>query len=225
LPCDNTRKKKVEAVHLGEEELLRLVEKLRFSEVGEKVRSRIEEFKENGEKGNSEWFSEMCFCILTANSTAKCGLKVQRELGPQGFLSLPRPELVRKLKGAGHRFYNRRADFIVDARKFKNIKDILSKKSNEHEAREWLVENVKGLGYKEASHFLRNLGFLDLAILDRHILAVMRENGLIDGALKPQGKKYLEIEQRLREFAKRAGMSLGELDLYLWYLKTGEVLK
>jgi N-glycosylase/DNA lyase len=53
----------------------------------------------------------------------------------------------------------------------------------------------------------------------------MRENGLIDGALKPQGKKYLEIEQRLREFAKRAGMSLGELDLYLWYLKTGEVLK
>lgn len=205
---------------------MRRLEELRSSEVGEKIRSRINEFKRTGESGNPEWFSEMCFCILTANSTARCGLKLQRELGATGFLSLPKQELVDRLKQSGHRFYNRRAEFILEARKFKNIKDILSKKPDEHEAREWLVKNVKGIGYKEASHFLRNVGFLNLAILDRHILSIMYENGLMDSLVKPQGRrKYLEIEQRLRQFAGKAKMSLGELDLYLWYLKTGEVLK
>jgi len=35
---------------------------------------------------------------------------------------------------------------------------------------EWLVKNLTGLGYKEAGHFLRNIGSGKIAILDRHIL-------------------------------------------------------
>ena len=85
---------------------------------------------------------------------------------------------------------------------------------------------MKGVGYKESSHFLRNVGFSDVAILDRHVLSVLHEHGLIDVVPRPPTRgRYLEIERKLEELAGKLGFTLGELDLYLWYLKTGEVLK
>ncbi|GAI37170.1 unnamed protein product, partial [marine sediment metagenome] len=94
------------------------------------------------------------------------------------------------------------------------------------QARGWLAENVKGVGYKESSHFLRNVGFSDVAILDRHVLSVLHEHGLIDGLPRSLARgRYLEIERKLEELARKLGLTLGELDLYLWYSKTGEVLK
>jgi N-glycosylase/DNA lyase len=38
-------------------------------------------------------------------------------------------------------------------------------------------------------------------------------------------KRYLEIEAVLKKIAEKLDMSLAELDLYLWYLETGKVLK
>jgi len=205
--------------------LARSVERLKSSEVSELVAGRMREFKEMEKEGNEIWFSELCFCILTANSTAKLGLRIQEELG-DGFLNLPKKELTRGLKELGHRFYNKRADFIVSARKFDRIKDIITKFSDAKRAREWLVENVDGIGWKEASHFLRNVGFEDVAILDRHILALMREHGLIEQVPRTlTRRRYLEIEEKLKELAEKVGLSLAELDLYMWYLKTGRVLK
>jgi len=205
--------------------LARSIEKLKSSEVSELVAGRMKEFKEMEKEGNEIWFSELCFCILTANSTAKLGLKIQGELG-DGFLTLPMKELTRRLKEFGHRFYNKRAEFIVSARKFDRIKDIITKFSNAQRAREWLVENVDGIGWKEASHFLRNVGFDDVAILDRHILALMREHGLIDRAPRTlTRRRYLEIEEKLKGLAEKVDLSLAELDLYMWYLETGCVLK
>jgi len=86
---------------------------------------------------------------------------------------------------------------------------------------------VKGLGWKEASHFLRNVGYLDIAILDRHIMSNMREYGLIpnEGVKGLTRRRYLEYERLLEEVARRVGISPGEMDLYLWYRKTGKVLK
>ena len=205
--------------------LAKLIGKLKSSEVSELVAEKMREFKELGKKGNEVWFSELCFCILTANSTAKLGLKIQGELG-DGFLTLPKKELTRRLKEFGHRFYNKRADFIVSARKFDRMKDIITKFSDAKRARGWLVENVDGIGWKEASHFLRNVGFEDVAILDRHILALMREQGLIEQVPRTlTRRRYLEIEEKLRELAEKVDLSLAELDLYMWYLKTGQVLK
>jgi N-glycosylase/DNA lyase len=81
------------------------------------------------------------------------------------------------------------------------------------------------LGYKEASHFLRNIGFMDVAIIDRHILNILVEYGLIKRPKTLSKKNYLEIEKKLEKLAKKTRMSLGELDFYLWYMKTGKVLK
>jgi len=212
-------------VKVGLDALAKSIEKLKSSEVSELVAGKIREFKEFGRQGNEIWFSELCFCILTANSTAKLGLKIQGELG-DGFLTLSKNEMTRRLKEFGHRFYNKRAEFIVSARKFDRIKDIITKFSDANRAREWLVENVDGIGWKEASHFLRNVGFEDVAILDRHILALIREYGLIERAPRTLTRRgYLEIEHKLKELAEKVGLSLAELDLYMWYLKTGQVLK
>lgn len=186
----------------------------------------MREFKCLGRKGNEEWFSELCFCILTANSTARRGMKIQRELGSEGFLTLPLDDLRRRLKAAGHRFPNTRARFIVEARKFRDLKKITKKFKNPQRAREWLVRNVKGIGHKEASHFLRNVGFDGVAIFDRHVLSMLREHGLIDEVPRSLTRgRYLGIEEKLEGLARRLGLSLGELDLYLWCMKTGEVLK
>lgn len=202
------------------------VNELRRGKVGKLIARRIREFKGLGRKGSEEWFSELCFCILTANSTARLGMKIQRELGSGGFLTLPIEELRHRLKAAGHRFPNTRACFIVEARKFRDIKGITERFTDARQARGWLAENVKGVGYKESSHFLRNVGFSDVAILDRHVLSVLHEHGLIDGLPRSLARgRYLEIERKLEELARKLGLTLGELDLYLWYSKTGEVLK
>jgi N-glycosylase/DNA lyase len=86
---------------------------------------------------------------------------------------------------------------------------------------------VQGLGYKEAGHFLRNIGRGDnIAILDRHILRHMIQYRMIQkipGSLTK--RKYLEIENRLRKFSNRIGIPMAELDLLFWYRSTGEIFK
>jgi N-glycosylase/DNA lyase len=210
---------------LGFGALAKSIEKQKSSEVGELVAKRMREFKDVGGKGNEIWFSELCFCILTANSTAKLGLKIQGELG-DGFMTLPVGELTRRLKGLGHRFYNKRAEFIVSARRYSRIKDIITEFPEPQQAREWLVENVYGIGWKEASHFLRNVGYDDVAILDRHILALLQENGIIKEAPKTlTRRRYMEIEELFKDLARKVNLSPAELDLYMWCMKTSCVLK
>lgn len=202
--------------------LVKEVEKLK-KKIGKVVNKRIGEFEEFKENGN--WFSELCFCILTANSSAESGIKMQREIG-NGFESLSERELSKRLRELGYRFYNLRAKYIFEARKHReNLLWAKKEAENEFELREWLVDNVRGIGYKEASHFLRNVGYEDVAIIDRHILNVLIEYRIIKRPKKLDKKTYFEIEQVLRKIAKECGLTLAELDLYLWFMKTGKVLK
>jgi len=151
-------------------------------------------------------------------------MKIQNEIG-DGFLTLGYEELKEKLKELGHRFYSKRAEFIVNSRKYGDkIKDIVTS-MHPFEAREWLVRNVKGIGYKEASHFLRNVGYFDFAILDRHVLGILRKYRIVELLKTLTRNRYLEIERKLRGIAEELGMKVGELDLYLWYMKTGKILK
>jgi len=96
------------------------------------------------------------------------------------------------------------------------------------ERRDWLAQDprIKGLGYKEASHFLRNIGFKGYGILDKHVVRCLAEMGVIESAKPPSSRKaYLETEARMREFAGQVRIDFDELDLVLWSMKTGEVLK
>ena len=93
---------------------------------------------------------------------------------------------------------------------------------------DWLVreKGIKGLGYKEASHFLRNVGFKGYAILDKHVLRSMAELKIIDDPKPPNTRvKYLTLEDKLREFAADTKIDFDEMDLVLWSIKTGVILK
>ncbi len=205
------------------------VKRLQKEPIGDTVGTRLGQFSAFKSKPNNEWFSELCFCLLTANSKARTAIKIQKELGHEGFKNKTLKEVTECIRRNKHRFHNNKARFIVEARKFTNIKDIitdLAEKEGQTGAREFLVKNIKGLGYKESSHFLRNVGYFDLAILDRHILNLMIENKIIKEKPKSLNKKnYLDIELKFRKLADKLDMSLAELDLYMWYMKAGEVLK
>lgn len=207
--------------------LINAINILKTSKIKETINKTINEFCQLGKKPIDEIFKELCFCILTANFQAEKSIFIQKEIG-NGFLKLPEKKLAELLKKLGHRFPNMRARFIVEARRhIPEIKKSLSSNNTEKEKREWLVENIKGIGYKEASHFLRNIGCNNVAIIDFHIIDILDEYGLIK---KPKTKtismkKYFEIENVLHKLAKYVDLNLAELDLYLWYMETGKVLK
>ncbi len=83
------------------------------------------------------------------------------------------------------------------------------------------------MSFKEASHFLRNVGFGDdLAILDRHILRNMEKLGVIKEIPKTiTPKKYKEMEVKLRKYTKKVGIPMDHMDLLLWYKEAGEIFK
>lgn len=201
---------------------LKETEKIKKSKTKKLIDQRLSEFKAKNKKSNKEWFSELCFCLLTANWKAKEAIAIQEELDRTDFCSCNEKKLKAFLKEKGHRFWPQRAEMIVLASKNKNIKDILS---NEKEPREWLVKNIKGLGYKEASHFLRNVGYEDYTIIDFHIIDVLVRNKIIKKPKTLTKKRYLEIEKTLKKIADKLNMTLAELDLYLWCMETGQVLK
>jgi N-glycosylase/DNA lyase len=108
------------------------------------------------------------------------------------------------------------------------LRDKLNSFRNHLDRRDWLAQTkqIKGLGYKEASHFLRNIGFRGYAILDKHILNCLAEIGVIESNRPPANRtQYLATEAKLQEFAKTIEIDFDELDLVLWSIKTGEILK
>jgi N-glycosylase/DNA lyase len=198
-------------------EILKQIESLKQSDVRATIDQKMQEFKQV-----ADVFSELCFCLMTANFNAVGGIRIQKEIG-DGFSTLSEPELAAELKRLGHRFPNARASYICNARGV-GLEDALMKLTGE-ELRQWLVKNVKGLGMKEASHFLRNIGYEDFAIIDFHIVDLLVRESLIERPKTLTPKKYIEIETILVSIAKKANLNLGALDMYLWYLETGKILK
>jgi N-glycosylase/DNA lyase len=206
-------------------DILRCVMDAKSDDTTRKVEHRLKEFKRLGKRSSKELFKELCFCVLTANYTAEGSIRIQRAIG-DGFLTLPDRQLAAALRKNGHRFPNTRARYICEARKHAaGLKEGIKSIKDKEARREWLVRNIKGLGYKEASHFLRNIGFLDYAIVDFHIVDFLQSFGVIKKPKTLTPRKYILIEQELRKVAKALGMSLAELDLYMWYCETGKVLK
>ena len=207
------------------EELIKTIESLKKSKIKNLVDYRIQEFKKISKKSNNEIFNELCFCIITANFNAERGIKIQNEM-KEDFCYLSKNKLAKKLKNLGYRFPNTRAEYVAESRKHKNsLKNVIDYFENENELREWLVKNIKGIGYKEASHFLRNIGYTNFAIIDFHIIDILTKYKLIERPKTLTKRKYLEIEYILKNLAKKLNLNLAELDLYLWYTETGKILK
>ena len=146
-----------------------------------------------------------------------------------------RRQMTRALVNArAHRYPSSRPGYVVVTRNYlqqhfdMRLREQLRSFADPLERRDWLAKEpgIKGLGYKESSHFLRNVGFKGYGILDKHVLRCLAEVGVVDSA-KPATtrRKYLETEKAMREFAEDVRIDFDELDLVLWSMKTGEVLK
>jgi N-glycosylase/DNA lyase len=204
--------------------LINAIQQLKNSDIKSRINTRIIEFKKINKHSDDDLFKELCFCILTANFNAERGIQIHQQLC-DCFSSDTQEVLEKKLKASGYRFPHTRAGYITDtALKKKSIQTaILS--LNKEKRREWLVENIKGLGYKEASHFLRNIGFDNYAIIDSHILDILQRYRIIKPIKTLTKKNYLKIEKVLQRIAHKTDLTLATLDLYLWYMETGKILK
>jgi len=203
-------------------EIEKVIEDLK-QKIGENVKYGLKEFEKNRNLSKGEKFIELCFCILVANYSMEKTFNVWRAIG-NDFLKLSKEDLSKRLKELGYRFYNKRAEYIVEARNKIDLLEEILKSNKEIEIREKIVENFKGIGWKEASHFLRNLGYKNFAIIDRHVLKTLKEFGVIEKIPKYLNKKtYLEIESKLRELANKLNINLAELDFYLFYLSSGKI--
>ncbi|HKQ99636.1 MAG TPA: N-glycosylase/DNA lyase [Pyrinomonadaceae bacterium] len=199
------------------------------------IRARLAEFRDVWEKGTDErLWEELVYCIFTAGASARMGLRSVEAIRHL-LLEGSREEMTEAITRAGaHRYPAARPGYIVVTREYlredcgMRLRERLTGFTDPVERRDWLARNrqIKGLGYKEASHFLRNVGLRGYAILDKHILRSLAEVGIVESAEPPPTRaRYLETEERLRRFARDIRIDFDELDLVLWSMKTGEVLK
>jgi N-glycosylase/DNA lyase len=192
---------------------------------GGDVRRRLAEF---ASVPPSEYFYELLYCLLTPQSSAVNAGRVVDILRGRGFRAAPfDPEPVLARREHYIRFHRTKARRLLAVReRFDDIQAQLSDGRSGAEVRRWLVGNVNGLGWKEASHFLRNIGHRDLAILDRHILKHLASHRVIRNIPATlTEKRYLAIEKKFRAFSARTGIPMDELDLLFWSMETGRILK
>jgi N-glycosylase/DNA lyase len=215
---------------LGVKELADTIRELQSDDrVRKMVEDRMDDFRAVHEIDSFKWYAELVYCLLTAFGSALMGQKCVDALCCDNKLFEGSEDEIRVcLVEAGHRFPNKRAEYVHDTQHLApTIKETIQGFKDSRKAREWLVENIKGFGWKEASHYLRNIGYFDLAIIDRHIINNLREYKIIE--LDPKKgltkKRYLEVEKILDLVADEVDLQPGELDLYMWYRKTGKVLK
>jgi N-glycosylase/DNA lyase len=197
------------------------------------IEARLAEFRTVYERGDEAIFEELCFCILTAGSSAKMGMRtiaVLKDLLRSGG----EKELQRRAGEHRVRFWRVRPSYIYHTREYLKahcgleLRRLLDSFDCPIKRRDFFAGNraVKGLGYKETSHFLRNIGFRGYAILDKHIVGSLREMKIIGRRLTPTSRNgYLAIERKLARFADEIGIDMDHLDLLLWSRKTGEILK
>ncbi len=214
-----------------------------YSGIKKDIAKRLDEFKVHWEMGSeNEIFAELVFCLLTPQSKAKvCWPAVVAMVTDGSLYSGGKEEILEHV--CHIRFKNNKTGYILLARELFtgsgikgmnqqidtsiNIKKTILNLGTPMEIREWLVANVKGMGYKEASHFLRNIGMGEgLAILDRHILRNLAAFEVIEAILNSISKKrYMDIEESMRQFSRKLDIPMDHLDLLLWYREAGELYK
>jgi N-glycosylase/DNA lyase len=199
------------------------------------IRTRLDQFDQLWRKGSdAQFWEELVYCIFTAGASARMGYRAVEAVRPF-LLDGEREEMTKALKNSGaHRFPVERPGYIVITRNYLQqhcgmaLRGKLESFSDAIERRDWLAreKQIKGLGYKESSHFLRNIGIKGYAILDKHVMNCLADLNVVETSKPPATRaRYLETEDRLRLFARDIRIDFDELDLVLWSMKTGEVLK
>jgi N-glycosylase/DNA lyase len=202
-----------------------------YAERGERVRNRLHEF---ARVSPSAHFYELAYCLLTPQSSAVNADAAIRRLEECSFFEQGiDPTPILRQHDAYIRFHNTKGQRLLRARvQFPCIAARLTSTPHGapeeaiHALRDWLTMHVNGIGRKESAHFLRNIGYRGLAILDRHILRNLKYHGALRSVPPTlSSSRYSIIEDRFRQFAADVGIDMDELDLLFWSRETGEIRK
>lgn len=210
-----------------------------YLEKKEEIKERIQDFKKLQDADEERIFQELIFVILTSQTEAEKAWEAAQYLENEGLLlEGTAAEIEETLADNGVQYEKDKAKYIVENRRslsqptLRNPEKSLKLKSQiegkePEKVREWLVKSIKGLSWKGASHFLRNIGYGEnFAIISGHIVRKMHQLGLIDEPELPENKEeYLKYEEALRKFSKEVDIPLEELDLVLWSMETEEIFK
>jgi N-glycosylase/DNA lyase len=191
------------------------------------INQKLTEFVNVDKESEQALLSEMIFCIFAANSSAEMGELAQKLLTPKIGAS------IEEMKAATHkrvRFYNKRTEYFFYNLQFLaphgGISQIIKNHQILHELRHFLIQHLMGFGYKEASHYLRNLGFSGLCIIDKHILRFCKEIKILRSDKAPKnGKEYIAIENKIIRFCQTNNYNIDAFDLAVWSMKTGKLIK
>lgn len=203
-----------------------------YSKLKGTIEKRLKTFEDTGKNADAEeLFTELAFCILTPQSKAKiCWETILRIKKKKLLLNGTKKRIKKELRKV--RFKNKKTEYFLEARdKFfgnnNSIYNNIKKIKSPWKLREYLVKSVKGIGWKEASHFLRNIGRgSEVAILDRHIIRNLIDLGVLKEYPKNLSeKKYKEIEEKMKKLSKDLDIPVDALDLFFWAKETGEVFK
>ena len=173
-------------------------------------------------------FYMLTFCILVpAGKATRCndavtGLKMLNYYNKglsRKILSKLLTPLIRFPKQKMERLislHNKKEDIIFLVRSY-------ARKLSPIELRDALVKEVDGLGYKAASHFLRNLGVNELAIIDVHILKYSEYFFHSSISTIPSVKnKYELVESFFNKWAeKEFDLCPSQLDWLIWCMESG----
>jgi len=191
-----------------------------YSKRKNEIKQRLQEFKKA-----DDFFYELCFCLLTPQSNGvRCGECIEilktRKFEDTGVNLIP---ILQKYT----RFHNTKAKRLEEFKiKHKLVIRELKKKKSTKDQREYILNEINGFGMKESSHFLRNIGHENLAILDRHILKNLKKLNVIKDPPKTMTKiKYLEIEMKFQNFGNKINIPMDHLDLLFWSMETGRIFK
>lgn len=205
----------------------------------EKVETRLREFEQLRDSSDRRLFQELVFVILSSQTSAKKAWKASEELEKSNFLLEGSKNEISEILASNEIQYEvSKADYIVKNREMllqptlTNPEKELKLKGkinpeNLDKSRKWLAENIQGISWKGASHFLRNIGYGNsFGIISSHILTKLAQLGAIENTDQPSNKEsYIELEKEMQEIAEKIDIDVKALDLVLWSMETGKVFK
>lgn len=189
--------------------------------------------------------SELVLCILSSQEKYEVALAMMKSLRKENILRIPKnksefreikSEIKSTLKNpvcfkSNEKEYSRRLRFFVKKTEYiidtleniylndLTIKTILKQEDCIQETRKNIINYSYGLGPKQASMFLRNIGYhSEFAVLDKHVIDFMRILGLtcITDNSFSNLTSYQKIETKLKSYADTYNVNLLHLDLAIW---------
>jgi N-glycosylase/DNA lyase len=196
-------------------------------------------------RSENKLLSELVLCILSSQEKYEVALAMMKSLRKENILRIPKnksefseikSEIKTTLKNPVSfksnekeysrrlRFFVKKAEYIIDTLEniYLNnltIKEILKQKNCIQETRKNIINYSCGLGPKQASMFLRNIGYYsEFAVLDKHVIDYMRIMGLtcVGDNNFSNISAYQKIETKLKSYAETYNVNLLHLDLAIW---------